>query len=138
MEGQSPLPLPSEPTLAAMATALSDTGHWGEIVDRRWRCVYLTHEARRSYGGHDELAPYPVGAVSYSSEYVRALTAWRSGLFPLKIIRRLRQKRRHRQGPLLLGSVQRTRSERVIRDSVAAFSEPGQGPKPMGGCSDSR
>jgi len=64
MEGQARLSLLSEPTLAAMAMALNDTGHWGEILDRRWRCVHLTHEARRSYGGHDALAPYPVGAVS--------------------------------------------------------------------------
>jgi class 3 adenylate cyclase len=72
-----------------MAGALSAAGHWGEIVDRDWRCAYLTDDASLSYGGLAELAPYPVGAYGYGPEYVRALMAWRGGLFPVEVIRRM-------------------------------------------------
>ena len=35
--GQQTCPLPTDPVLHAMAVAMRDAGHWGEIVDRDWR-----------------------------------------------------------------------------------------------------
>jgi len=65
MEAQPTCPLPDDSTLAAVAVALNCARHWGEIVDREWRCVYLTDDARLSYGGLVELVPYPIGAYCY-------------------------------------------------------------------------
>lgn len=82
-------PLPEDPVLAAAATALNDAGYWAEIVDRDWRGVYLTDDARLIYGGRVELAPYPVGAHFYGPERVSEAMGWRGGQFPLEILRKL-------------------------------------------------
>lgn len=55
MNGQEPCPLPDDPTLAAAAAAMSESGQWGEIIDRDWRWVYITDDLRLSYGGLLEL-----------------------------------------------------------------------------------
>jgi len=86
--GDETCPLPDDPVLAATARALNDAGNWAEIVDRDWRCVYMTDDARRIYGGPLELAPYPIGAFAFGSERVRVSMEWRAGLFPLEIQRR--------------------------------------------------
>jgi hypothetical protein len=31
--------------VAAIAAALNDAGHWAELLDPRWRCVYATNDA---------------------------------------------------------------------------------------------
>src|SRR5437016_6026561 len=47
------LPLPEDPTLAAYAAALNETGHWATVFDAQWRVVFVTDELRRSFGEVD-------------------------------------------------------------------------------------
>ena len=79
MERQGALPLPDDPALAAAAAALQDAGHWAEIVDRRWRYVYITEDYRLSMGGVAELAPVPIGAYVFGSEAAAIRRRWRNG-----------------------------------------------------------
>src|SRR4051794_1386014 len=83
--GQETCPLPDDPVLAAVAAALNDAGYWAEIVDREWRGVYMSDDARRIYGGRVELAPLPVGAHLFGPERTRIAMEWRGGHFPLEI-----------------------------------------------------
>ena len=46
-----PCPLPEDPTLVAVATALDETGAWGWVVDASWRFVYLSYEHRLGLAG---------------------------------------------------------------------------------------
>jgi class 3 adenylate cyclase len=87
MIGQETCPLPDDPTLAAVAAALNDAGHWAVLFDSRWRCAYATDDARLIYGGRVELAPYPIGAYYNGSDYVNTALKWGGGQFPLEIIR---------------------------------------------------
>jgi hypothetical protein len=50
-------PLPDDPVLAEIASALRDAGHWAEIVDPDWRIVYSTEEFR---GGRDSWSSPPL------------------------------------------------------------------------------
>lgn len=68
MEGQDSNPLPEDPALAEVSTALRDTGHWGWVVDHRWRLVYATDELRLTFGGRVELARWAVGAHAFGPE----------------------------------------------------------------------
>ncbi len=72
MEGQETCPLPDDPTLAAIARALNDTGHWAHIVDRNWRNLYMTDAWRLTWGGLLELAPFEVGTHTYSPKSLTA------------------------------------------------------------------
>jgi len=81
-------PLPDDPVLAATAAALNDAGQWADVVDRDWRTVYITDEARWMYGGKVELAPFPLGAHAYGAERVTMASEWRGGQFPLDVLRR--------------------------------------------------
>ena len=54
--------------------ALNEGGYWAEIVDREWRGVYMTDEARWMFGGRIGLAPYPIGAHFFGAERVRRMT----------------------------------------------------------------
>jgi class 3 adenylate cyclase len=83
-----PCPLPENPVLAAWAATLNEVGQWAEIVDHRWRCVYLTDDARRIYGGRVEMVPFTLGAFTYGPERLEEAMAWRGGQFPLEIFRR--------------------------------------------------
>jgi hypothetical protein len=85
---QSSCPLPDDPLLRAYAVALNTAGQWAEIFDADWRCLYITDDASRMYGGWDELVPYPVGAHFYGPEAVEARMGWRGGQWPLAICRR--------------------------------------------------
>jgi class 3 adenylate cyclase len=73
------LPLPEDPTLAAVAAALEAAGQWAEVVDRRWRCVYMTEDFRRSMGGVAELAPVPLGAHVFGTDAMNTRRGWRNG-----------------------------------------------------------
>jgi len=44
------MPLPEDPTLAAYAAVLNETGHWAGICDAQWRFVFETDELRLSTG----------------------------------------------------------------------------------------
>ena len=88
MQDQETCPLPEDTTLGALASALNDAGQWAEVFDPGWRCLFLTDEARRMYGGPSGLAPYPLGAHTYGSEAVSMRMQWRGGQWPLEINRR--------------------------------------------------
>src|SRR4051812_2703460 len=87
--GQETCPLPDDPALAAMATALNEGGYWAEIVDRDWRCVYMTDDARQIYGARVELAPFPIGVHICGPERLSTAMGWRGGQFPLEICRQV-------------------------------------------------
>jgi class 3 adenylate cyclase len=80
VEGRETNPLPDDPTLAAIARALNDAGHWATIVDRNWRNLYMTDAIRLSFGGLLEFTPFPVGSHYYSSESVNARLTGRGHL----------------------------------------------------------
>jgi class 3 adenylate cyclase len=86
--GDVTCPLPDDPVLATTAAALNGAGYWAEIVDPRWRGVYMTDESRRIYGGRVELAPYPVGTHLFGPERIDETMRWRGGHFPIEIVRR--------------------------------------------------
>ena len=44
------MPLPEDPTLAAYAAVLNETGHWATVFDAQWRVVFVTDELRLSTG----------------------------------------------------------------------------------------
>lgn len=84
--GDETCPLPDDPVLAAMASALNDAGYWAEVFDREWRGVFMTDDGRRIYGGRIELAPYPLGGHWFGPERVSTAMEWRGGHFPLEIV----------------------------------------------------
>jgi len=79
--------MPEDPALAAMAVAMRDAGHWGEIVDRDWRLVYMTDDLRLSYGGLLELVPFPLGGHYFGAEALRAHMQWPTGANRLEFVR---------------------------------------------------
>ena len=50
------MPFPEDPTLAAYAAALNETGHWAAIYDAQWRVAYCTDEYQRSLGPISEIS----------------------------------------------------------------------------------
>ena len=62
-----------------MAAALRDTGSWAEIVDARWRYVYMTDDLRLSYGGLLELAPVAIGEHYFGPDALATRLSWRGG-----------------------------------------------------------
>src|SRR4029077_11718212 len=89
MQGQGSLPLPEDPTLAAMAAALRDAGHWADVVDRDWRLVYSTDDNRRIVGGLTDLAPVALGEHYFGPEAVDIRLQWRSGPNTLDQVREM-------------------------------------------------
>jgi class 3 adenylate cyclase len=47
-----PFPLPDDPTLATFATVLNELGHSSNVLDARWRLVFVTDELRLTIGDH--------------------------------------------------------------------------------------
>ena len=87
MSEEETYPLPSDPDLAQVATALSFTGHWAWIVDSQWQLVFATDEIRRTFGG-GELAPMPVGRTHmFGPEWFAASRKWMFGANTDKINR---------------------------------------------------
>jgi class 3 adenylate cyclase len=89
MDDAGTLPLPADPALAATAAALSDAGHWAEIVDRDWRLVYATDDLRRIYGGLTDLAPVALGDHYFGTQAMRLRLGWTSGPNTLHLVREL-------------------------------------------------
>lgn len=89
IDDQTTLPLPKDPTLAAAAAALRDTGQWADVVDEDWLCVYSTDDQRRIYGGLTELAPVALGAHYFGPEATSTRLRWRSGPNTLELAREL-------------------------------------------------
>lgn len=79
MHSEGPYPLPEDPALAEVASAIRDTGHWGWIVDDRWNVVYATDELRFTFGAGVELAQWAIGAHAFGPEAVEASLRWRFG-----------------------------------------------------------
>jgi class 3 adenylate cyclase len=72
-------PLPEDPALADAASAIRDTGHWGWVVDERWRMMWASDEVRLSFGALIELASFEVGAHLFGPESIRTSEGWRMG-----------------------------------------------------------
>jgi len=72
-------PLPEDPALAQVAAGLRDTGHWGWIVDDRWRTVYATDQLRLTFGAGQELASWPLGEHLFGPAAMSASSLWRFG-----------------------------------------------------------
>lgn len=68
MDAPETCPLPDDPTLAAIARTLNDTGFWAQIVDRNWRYIYITDALLLTWVGALEPTPVPVGAHYFSPD----------------------------------------------------------------------
>ena len=72
-------PLPADPLLAEMASALRDAGHWAEIVDPEWRIVYTTDELRLAQAFMVEPAPLTLGMHMFGAECIATHEQSRGG-----------------------------------------------------------
>ena len=79
VETNEPCPLPADPVLARVATAVDTAGSWAWIVDAGWRVVYMSEEMRWSFGGAMELVPVNVGEHVVGSVEVGSRLAGRFG-----------------------------------------------------------
>ncbi len=79
MGDQEPYPLPEDPVLADAARAIRGAGHWGWIVDDRWRLIWASEDLRLSFGALVELASFPIGAHVFGPEWLRTSEGWRMG-----------------------------------------------------------
>lgn len=75
---QGSYPLPEDPLLAEVASALRTTGHWAYVVDHRWRLVYVTDELRRTFGA-GELADFAIGHHLFGPAALAASRGYRLG-----------------------------------------------------------
>jgi class 3 adenylate cyclase len=85
--GQETCPLPENPVLAEVASALNQAGAWGHIYDREYRVVYLTDELRLTLGGLVEMVPVPLGAYAFGPEWTNAMIGWPGGGWTLDSMR---------------------------------------------------
>lgn len=75
-----PYPLPADPTLAAIAAAMEDTGQWAWVVDDCWRLVHATTAVRITYAGvNGQLARFGIGQHFFGSEQLALSATWRFG-----------------------------------------------------------
>jgi class 3 adenylate cyclase len=85
-----PCPLPTDPLLADVATAMEDTGQAAWIVDGTWRFAYVTDDARSLWvdrsGGR--LGSVAIGCHVFSEESLRVGLAWQFGLNTTELWRR--------------------------------------------------
>jgi class 3 adenylate cyclase len=72
-------PLPEDPAIAEAARAIRDTGHWGWVVDERWRLLWASDEVRLSFGALVELASFELGVHLFGPESIRTSAGWRMG-----------------------------------------------------------
>jgi class 3 adenylate cyclase len=107
MEGHTTCPLPDDPTLAAVATALNDAGYWAIVVDHRWRNLYMTDAQRMSEAGMAGFAPFAVGVHLYSTESIDALLSGRGRLNTIELMR----ERFEGGGPYVLAATEGGRDE---------------------------
>ena len=87
VNGGESYPLPDDAALADVAIAMREAGHWGQLVDHRWRLVYVTDELRRTFGGYQELAGFAMGAHFFGPEAISASRAWRLGSNTIELLR---------------------------------------------------
>lgn len=74
-------------TLATVAAALEQAGHWAEVVDSQWRMVHMTEDFRRSMGAIVDLAPAPLGEHYFGSAALAARERWPLGPNTLELLR---------------------------------------------------
>ena len=79
MDDHESYPLPDDPALASAASALSEAGHWGWVVDDRWRLMYATDELRLSFGALVEHATFAVGDNLFGPSWIRTSLDWKMG-----------------------------------------------------------
>jgi class 3 adenylate cyclase len=66
--GESLLPLPRDPLLAAWASVLNDAGYWANVLDAGWRIVFETDELLASYRAQGASKEPPIGSHFFSAE----------------------------------------------------------------------
>jgi class 3 adenylate cyclase len=91
------LPLPEDPTLAAYAAVLNETGHWAGVMDAQWREVFVTDELRLASGAPHGSDPPGLGEHSFGPSAVSSMEAIYSGDWMETVRRDFRQ-----QGPFIL------------------------------------
>ena len=74
-----PCPLPDDPVLAEWATAMSDMGDWGWIVDVSWKLRFMTDEQRLSLAADVEMIPLLIGEYLFGPEMTRMSSTWLTG-----------------------------------------------------------
>ncbi|MFN8174857.1 MAG: adenylate/guanylate cyclase domain-containing protein [Solirubrobacteraceae bacterium] len=79
IQAGEPCPLPDLPALAEAAAALRDTGHWGMVLDDRWRLAYMTDELRLSFGAHLGLVPIALGEHFFGTRSMEVAREWPFG-----------------------------------------------------------
>ena len=79
MDDRESYALPEDPVLAEVAATLQGAGHWGWVLDDRWRVVHVTDELRLTFGGNTELSHWPIGAHFFGPEFREATRGWRFG-----------------------------------------------------------
>jgi class 3 adenylate cyclase len=84
---REPYPLPEDPALAEAARAIGAAGHWGWIVDDRWRGLWMSDDLRLSFGALVEYVPVEVGAQMFSPAWLTASLSWRMGSNSVEINR---------------------------------------------------
>jgi class 3 adenylate cyclase len=60
--------LPSDPALAAWASALNETGHWANVLDANWRYVFQTDELRKTFADMGQPSTAMLGLHFFSKE----------------------------------------------------------------------
>ena len=73
------LPLPEDPTLAAYAAVLNETGYWASVRDAQWRFVFWTDELRLANGEQDGSAAEHLGEHVFGTSAVADMEAIYSG-----------------------------------------------------------
>jgi class 3 adenylate cyclase len=84
---REPYPLPEDPPLAEAARAIGAAGHWGWIVDDRWRGLWMSDDLRLSFGALVAYVPVEVGAHMFSPAWLTASLSWRMGSNSVEINR---------------------------------------------------
>ncbi|MGH2865302.1 MAG: adenylate/guanylate cyclase domain-containing protein [Solirubrobacteraceae bacterium] len=87
MAGSETYALPEDPALADVAAAMQAAGHWGWVLDDRWRIVFVTDELRLTFGGDLALADFPVGAHFFGPQVMAASRGWRFGMTTVELAR---------------------------------------------------
>jgi class 3 adenylate cyclase len=79
VKGGPSYPLPDDPVLAEIATALRDSGHWAQVFDDQWRLAYVTDELRSTFGA-GTLADFEIGEHLFGPKAITASRRFRRGL----------------------------------------------------------
>jgi len=127
----APLPLPTDPALAAAAGALEQSGQWADLVDHEWRYAFMTGELRIAYGGLSAPAVPAMGTFYFGPESERERMSWPFGPRTAEIQRR----QFAALGPLVLHDlgIGRTALRAIAGPAIAEVADglPDQSPQPL-------